>query len=160
MTNLSQKSELDSYAEWINQTDWSFFCTFTTHYELTLPSARRLMERTHQKYLNYFGECQLFWVAEPFECKEGFHTHGLLKVPETALNKSKVLPKFHFQNVVDMYQSMVGGKVLKNDNGKLTFDKWNRIELKKFDQRKNAGRYACKYIKKSQYGKGDYDILI
>lgn len=159
MSKIFHRTELDAYEDWINSIEWTFFCTFTTPYTLTLNSARRLMERTQERYKSYAGECSLFWVAEPFEAKDGYHTHGLLKLPKSMVNKDGSVNRHHFQNLLDTYQAMTGAKVIANDKGKLSYDQWNRIDLKKFDKRKNAGKYALKYIKKSQKGKGDYDIL-
>lgn len=159
MSKLKNQS-LDSYTDWINSINWSFFGTFTTGYSQTLSSSRRLMERTHKAYKDYLGDCLFFWVAEPYELKDGYHTHGLLKVPDNMIKKNGLIETYHHKNLIDIYQRMAGGKVISNDHGKLTFDKWNRIELAKFDNRKNAGKYALKYIKKSQKNRGDYDILI
>ena len=66
MPKIDQKSKLVGYSDWINDQPWTNFPTFTTSYELTLPSARRLMERTHLAFKRYAGDCRLFWVAEPF----------------------------------------------------------------------------------------------
>ena len=146
MSKIIQSSEIDHYEDWINSIGWTFFCTFTTRYDLTLPSARRLMERTHKRFLEYSGECTFFWVAEPFELKDGFHTHGLMKLPKSMINKDGSIPIHHYRSLIDLYQKMAGGKMIANDKGKLTFDNWNRIDLSKFDKRKNAGKYALKYI--------------
>lgn len=159
MTKIKNQS-IDAYAEWINSIDWNFFCTFTTGYPLTLKSARRLMERTHKSYSKYLGESTLFWVAEPYELKDGYHTHALLKVPEIATNSKGLLSPRDHRNLIDLYQQMTGNKAVKNDAGKIQWETWNRVELRKFDKRKNAGAYATKYIMKSERGNGDYDILI
>lgn len=159
MSNIRQ-TDLTSYADWINSQDWHFFCTFTTGYELTMKSARRLMDRTHDHWKKYLNECTLFWVAEPFEVRDGYHTHGILRVPPNLITTKGTLQSFHHKNLIDIYQQMCGALVTKNSKGKLTFDSWHRIELAKFDNRKNAGAYATKYITKSQYGKTDYDLLI
>jgi len=67
----------ENYSEWLDQIDWDYFGTFTTRYPLTLRSARRVMERLG-KQVNSPGS-RMFWVAEDFEVREGYHTHALLK---------------------------------------------------------------------------------
>lgn len=156
MSNV-QQIDLPAYADWLNTIDWTFFCTFTTRYELTLKSARRLMERYHEGLKIYAGECKLFWVAEKYEMKDGFHTHGMLSLPK------EMKEPMHFTNMCDLYQLKTGSKPVSNHNGKLDFGSGrNRIDLQKYDKRRNAGKYATKYILKSanSEGGGDYDILV
>ena len=154
MSNI-RKIDVPSYANWIDSMDWTYFCTFTTRYELTLKSCRRLMERTHAKYAEYMGvNPVLFWVAEPYELKDGYHAHGLLHIPDEFTKQP------HFDFLRDAYMIMAGSKVIQNDKGKLKFDTTHRVELQKFDRRRRAGLYATKYIMKSNSGVGDYDLII
>jgi len=161
MPKIDQKSKLVGYSDWINDQPWTNFPTFTTSYELTLPSARRLMERTHLAFKRYSGgDCRLFWVAEPFEVKDGYHCHGLLYLPDSMINSKGYLHRHHFQNLVDIYTKMAGSKLVANNGGKLAYDKRHRIDLQKFDGRRNAGAYALKYIMKAERGQADYDLFI
>ena len=155
-----RKRDNDPYADWLQNYGYQFFCTFTTRYELTLRSARRLMERTHDKYKKHFGYCHLFWVAEKFEAKDGYHTHALLKVNPDALTSKGLLRKNEFQSACELYQMMTGAKIKKNDKGKLIFDQWNRLDIQRFKYEKHAGKYCVKYIQKNKNsGLSDYDIL-
>lgn len=156
MTNI-RENNLNGYVDWVNTIDWTWFCTFTTSYELTQNSARRLMERFHSWMQVYTGnQCQFFWVTEKNELRDGCHTHGLLKVPE------EFTAQHHYANIIDQYQVLTGSKIIKNNGGKPEFDrKWCRVDLQKFDKRRNAGKYCLKYISKSQKGgKGDFDFLL
>ncbi len=76
-----QKTNVQDYGDWLNSLEWDYYCTFTTDYTLSLPSARRAMERLLSRLIKEFGTVNYFWVAEPFDTKEGCHTHALLKVP-------------------------------------------------------------------------------
>lgn len=136
----------DAYAEYLGTFDWDFFCTFTTPYTLTLKSARRLMEKYH-KDMAKGGSTLLFWVAEPFDVKEGFHTHALLKVPEC----------YQFKHFVELWQVATGckGKKKTDENGRES-KVHARIELKKYQKNLGARHYVGKYMMKNG---ADYDFL-
>ena len=155
-----RKNNLDGYEQWVNQMDWTWFCTFTTGYELTLKSGRRLMNRYHERLTNYCGQPPiLLWVGEPNEMRDGFHLHGLMKV------NPMFTDKIHYRNFIDIYQSCVGNKLELNNGGKLTWKKWNRLDLQKYNPKRNAGKYCLKYIVKNASSSAldknlsDYDIL-
>lgn len=79
----------EAYTEMVSQFKPDYFCTFTTKHQLTLPSARRAMVNYSfalRRLMVPEEKLFLFWVAEPFELKEGYHTHGLLSVPSTFKN--------------------------------------------------------------------------
>jgi hypothetical protein len=126
----------NAMAEYLRQTIWDYFVTFTTRYELTLKSARRLMERfqARTKALSLIPQT-LFWVAERFECKDGYHTHGLLRTEND------------FKTLVDAYQ-IVSGAEAQND--------WASIELRRYDSKKAAAKYCTKYLLKKY---ADWDLL-
>jgi len=134
MTNIVVSSH---YADFLDQFAWSHFCTFTTRYELTLQSARRLMGNFHGN-VKKAGRTPFFWVAEKFEVKDGFHTHALLKVPDA----------WRFQNIVDIWQ--------KVSRGARSGSKCNYAKLLKYEKDKGATHYVGKYITKEL---ADYDFL-
>ena len=156
------KQILNSYANYLGTFDWDYFATFTTGYELTLKSARRSMGRFHDKMNNYGGST-LFWVAEPFECKDGYHTHALLKLNDRDLVDEK--RRIVFSSVADgtvcSYDIKESGfDVVKNTWQYVTRaneQNYNRIELKRYNAKLGAKHYVGKYILKSRC---DYDILI
>jgi hypothetical protein len=128
-----------NYGEWLGQYDWSYFCTFTTRYALTLPSARRLMYRFYDMDdLKRSGPATFFWAAEPFDCREGYHTHALLKV-------SAVMT---FKFLTDCYQVAAGNKdLLKTE--------WHRVNFRSYNSKLGAAHYCGKYITKNL---ADYDF--
>lgn len=121
---------------WLSSQEWSYYATFTTGYELTVSSARRAMHRIHDN-LDRIAPCQMFWAAEPFDVKEGYHTHALLKVNEGMSYKS----------IIDLWQKVSKGG--KNN-------RWNRIDVQSYDKEKGAGYYLGKYITKRL---SDYDFF-
>lgn len=81
----------------------------------------------------------LFWAAEPFDCKEGYHTHALMQISEN-------MP---FKAVINAYQIAAGNK-------KVVKDKWCRVQVQAYDPQKAAAFYLSKYISKKL---ADYDII-
>lgn len=67
-----------AWAEWLNSKAWTYWTTFTTRYELSLPSARRLAERI-AKFTLDGNDTYMFWVAEEFDVRDGQHIHALIK---------------------------------------------------------------------------------
>jgi len=128
----------NTYGEWLGNYEWSYWTTLTTRYELTLPSARRLAEG-YYKHLSKAGGCTMFWAAEPFDCKDGYHLHALLRVPD-------ILP---YNFLVNTYQFVCGNKEASKDE-------WHRIQLMKYNKKLGASYYCGKYITKNL---SDYDFF-
>lgn len=145
---ISRKSANQiNYADWLESMQWDFYCTFTTNYELTLKSARRLMGRLHRKLETNHSGSTFFWVAEPFDCKEGFHTHGLLRFDDR-----------DYKNT-----SVTDGRSLDFE---LLRKSWLKVNpqssncyatLERFQPSRGATSYVGKYMNKYR---SDYDLLI
>ena len=129
------------YADFLNGFDWDFFCTFSTRYELTMKSARRVMERLHSHLTKHYGKVKLFFVAEPFDVKNGYHTHALVQFEQPIARSLKSILRQAWQIV----SGGIGGK------GN------NHTILKKYDKDLGANYYVSKYMFKQN---SDYDILI
>lgn len=125
------------YGQWLQQFDWDYFCTFTTQHEMTLPSIRRAMEG-YWEGIAKGSTGRLFWGAEPFELKDGFHCHALLKVP----------PEYSFSMLTQLWRQVSGAKNMKNGKA--------YCKLLKYNKSLGAGHYCTKYITK---GLSDWDIL-
>ena len=153
------------YAHWLQHYNWDYFCTFTTGYELTMKSARRLMVRFKNiAERETSSELSIFWVCEKYEMKDGFHLHALMKVdpPKDGKRKGELFhqdPKTLFKGLIDSYQLAAGAKKDMHTG------KWNtfhRVQFKKFNPKQKAGLYCTKYVMKEQ-GKrieADYDLFI
>ena len=86
---LSQRL-VNEYGNFLGQTNWTFYCTLSTQNPLSVKSAQRYIERTHEQLqTNYNLETQMYWVAEPFDSKYGFHLHCLVKFDTTEAHKYK-----------------------------------------------------------------------
>jgi chitodextrinase len=151
MTNIQINSNKSipevkkGYIDYLGTFNWNTFITGTTKYELTLPSARRLVERWYNTF-NHVGTA-LFWVAEKYEVKDGHHIHALLQgnVP--------------YRQLIDNWQWATGNKsdfVSAQGDFKWHKDTWNRIDIQKYDNRRKAGGYVSKYVFKKH---ADYDLL-
>lgn len=130
-----------SLADYLQNQEWQRFCTFTTAYELTLPSARRLMQRFQDRVQDRVfngSPVRLFWVAEKFESKDGFHTHGLLNYPKDAENVFDILPV-----ITESYRIVAA----QNDA---------RVNFSRYNKSRAAGMYCSKYLLKRY---ADYDLL-
>ena len=141
------------YLPWLKAQPWSFFCTGTTRYELTLKSARRLAERFYKAIMNQGEYVTMFWAAEPFDVKEGHHIHFLvyfMRFPGPGL----------FRTLVDLWQWTTGNKALFIHAGtnKIEWDKvsWNAINLRSYDRKRGAAGYTAKYMNKTR---ADYDYI-
>lgn len=148
--DLKYKKSLVKYLETIS---WDFFFTGTTGYDLTLPAARRLANRFFEGFKKQ-GDI-FFWVAEKFECKDGFHIHGLIKAGNQygSLDPEN---KLLYRSLIDQWQSSVGNKAMSNQSGEIVWSKWHRVDLQKYNPGQGATGYCGKYILKRQ---ADYDLL-
>lgn len=127
------------YGSWLSDYQWTYWATFTTRYQLTLPSARRLMHRLwNNKDFIQAGSSRFFWCAEPFDTRTGYHTHGLLYVPDVLTKK----------NVSIIFQHACG-------NLDISTEEWHRVQLQTYNPKLGAGYYCGKYITKNL---ADYDM--
>ncbi|HYV92753.1 MAG TPA: hypothetical protein VE978_13240 [Chitinophagales bacterium] len=130
-------ASIKDYAEFLNTLPFTHYGTFTTGYKMSLTSARRVMEGFHNQ-IRKEGQTNFFWVAENYEVNDGYHTHGLIQVPHTVT----------YKKLLDIWQHVSGGK---------KSDKWNRIDLQRYDKERGANFYVGKYIRRKNT---DYDLLI
>ena len=133
-----------SFGTWLQSHNWTHWATFTTPYTLTLSSARRLMSRfADMRVAPAPGSPKvlksLFWAAEPFDCKEGYHTHALVQIGEG-------MP----------YKAMINAYQVSAGNRELTKEKWCRVQISDYNPQKHAAFYVSKYISKRL---ADYDFL-
>lgn len=165
LPNSNGNLRQEQYSDWLQAYDWNYFCTFTTGYELTMKSARRLMDRFKAiSERQTSANLTIFWVCEKYEMKDGFHMHALMKVdpPENRTPEGQLFPqtdKELFKTLIDSYQVAAGAKKDKH-TGK--FDTFHRVQFKRYNPKQAAGKYCTKYVMKEQ-GKridADYDLFI
>jgi hypothetical protein len=131
----------EAYISYLNSIPWDFFITGSTRYDLTLKSARRLVNRWYDQ-IRLLNQTCLFWVAEPFELKDGHHIHGLLKMPDCS--------KQYFDLMINTWQWATGNKDFLKE-------KWNALHMVNYKPRLGASGYCSKYLLKDH---NDYDLLI
>lgn len=143
-SKLSQKEQVrNSYAEWLDTFDWSYWATLTTRYKLTMPSARRAMNGMFDQ-LSKAGKVSIFYVCEPFDLKEGYHIHALI-----GLNGN-----LKYQHIIQTWQHVSGNKRKAKEGD--TQSTWNRVDLQTYQPKLGARHYVGKYMTKNAC---DYDIL-
>lgn len=146
-----RSTKVQDLADYLGSLPWDFFMTGSTGYELTLKSARRLAERYSN---NLPAGSKFFWVAEKFECKDGYHIHGLVQLAESNLKNDKTRS---FWTMGQLWQLATGNKCIENDGDKIKWEIWNQIDNSPYMKGLGATGYCAKYINKR---KADYDMLI
>jgi hypothetical protein len=147
------RTDKNVYTAWLKRQPWTFFCTGTTRYQLTINSARRLAERFYSAINNQSDRVVLFWASEPFDVKEGHHIHFLVYIAGIPSNEL-------FDTLVNLWQWCTGNRILFIYAGtnRVEWEKnsWNAINLRSYNEKKGASGYCAKYINKR---KSDYDYL-
>ena len=146
----NSNANIQHLADYLGSLPWDFFMTGSTGYELTLKSARRLAERYSN---NLPAGSKLFWVAEKFECKDGYHIHGLVELAQSSLKND---PR-SFWTMGQYWQLATGNKCIQNDKDGIRWEIWNQIDNSPYMKGLGAHGYCAKYINKK---KADYDFLI
>jgi hypothetical protein len=125
------------WAKWIDTLEWSYYCTFTTRYSLSVNSARRSMERLFQKIRAKFPGLRMLWAAEPNASRSGCHIHALVY----SIEESKKL-----KWVLSRSWQIVSGK---------NQDSYCIVEP--FFKGRGGPEYMTKYF---EHPKSEYDLLI
>jgi len=116
-----KKSEV--FGDYLNEFKWNYWCTFTTRRPISINSARRVATQLGRLFcakdlLNV--DPLMFWAAEPFDAREGFHIHALLKCDYD-----------------------------KKTIQKLCNEKYGRSTILEYENGKGATDYCAKYISKN-----------
>lgn len=113
--------------------EWNIWATFTTQYNLSLPSCRRAISRYFQRLHEW--DSAICWVAESFDLKDGQHAHAVVK--------SDVPYDVHRElwNLVT--------------NAKEYRDMGFRTHFQKYNPKLGASHYLGKYMDKKH---NDWDI--
>lgn len=135
VNNLKQQAKIE-LGKWLNGMEWDLWTTLSTSYELTLPSARRSMIRFHEK-VSTDNPATVFWAAEAFDVKDGFHTHSLWK-----FNK-KIYERETYRQFVRDWRT-----TSRTDKAAVYSERYNA--------NMGASGYLSKYITKSIT---DYDLF-
>jgi hypothetical protein len=122
------KPETEALAGFLSSIDFSHFCTFTTRKPVSMAATRRIAENVAQ-WCGAGDYTTMFWAAEKFDVREGYHFHALLKSP------------LHPIEIFNWYYPRYGRCQIIHNNDP--------------DRRHSASYYCSKYITKAL---ADYDI--
>lgn len=147
----------NNYAEWIESMEWDFYMTLSTGYQMTLKSARRAADRFHKIAARNIGQNRLFWVAEPFDLKDGYHIHALVKFAcERLKNQSTrhqgAKVSLDWIGVRRSWSIAAGNKSYKAKGADGV-----RADIQRYIPSYGANYYLGKYMQKEQ---ADYDLLL
>jgi len=70
---------VEAWAGYLDSMNLDYFCTFTTRKPISLASTRKIAERVAGR-IDAGGTTTMFWAAEKFDVREGFHFHALIKI--------------------------------------------------------------------------------
>jgi len=144
----------------------SWFATLTTQYTLTLPSARRAAQRFVDVAKRKQHKIAVFWFAEKYEAKDGYHLHALVSSTATRselnelwsvasrANRSNALQIANENNIA------IKDAIFASDNEPYLREVMqSRSNFKLLKAGGKGGAYASKYITKGG-GVTDYDIVL
>lgn len=151
--SLTERSRL-AWVSWLESLEFSHFGTHTTKGTMTLRNARKLASGFYSdmvsgKATGFKPESfSMFWAAEPFDTREGYHFHSLIK-----------------SSILGMEDTYLG----KDENGKHLWKKgvlghhWTNYKnlghsrFEKIRGNQKVSNYMSKYMLKNL---ADFDILI
>lgn len=76
----------EAFAGFLDCISFDYFCTFTTRKPISLLSCRRIAQKVVYRitrfddlYFRSDPNASIFWAAEKFELRDGYHFHALIK---------------------------------------------------------------------------------
>jgi hypothetical protein len=145
--NFAEKHVRDASSKDLFGQAW--FATLTTQYTLSLPGARRAMQRFKSIAWRKGKRLQGIWFCELFECKYGYHIHALIASP----NRNHALQIANENNIA------IKDAIFANDNEPhLREVMQSRSNFQLLKPGMKGGHYASKYTSK-QGTTTDYDII-
>lgn len=142
----------DALAGFLDKISFDYFCTFTTRKPVSLYATRRIAEKVCAR-VEAGTASSVFWAAEEFDVRDGFHFHALMKMPELDQMKNK-----NSTGQVTYLDS--SSKFLKMDLFDWYFKKYGRCQIidnREPDRQVAASYYISKYVTKKIT---DYDFQI
>lgn len=143
MKTINNESK-KAWAEYLGSIRWNYFATFSTPYELTDKSARRTINRFHETIKSCNLPCIIFFATEPFDLKEGYHLHCLIKIEGDSI--SKYMQK---KIIAETWNKVTGTSKIEG--------KGSRVHLENYIKKLGGNNYVAKYINRPN---ADYDLII
>lgn len=137
----------EALAGFLDKVSFDYFCTFTTRKPVSLYATRRIAEKVCER-VEAPQKSSVFWAAEEFDVRDGFHFHALMKMDQprpviTVDGTSRIFQPFNKMELFDWY-----------------FQKYGRCQIidnREPDRQLAASHYISKYITKRIT---DYDFQI
>jgi hypothetical protein len=132
---------INAWGTYLNTFSWQYYGTFTASKPMSLTLARSAMTNLHDALNKQYTPVQMFWVAEPFDTKYGYHTHALLSL-NLPINKKTE------KTIINNWAAVVGGKSTKF---------YNRTLIMPYVKNWGAHFYLSKYLHKHSC---DHDFFV
>lgn len=137
----------DALSGFLDKISFDYFCTFTTRRPVSVFATRRIAEKVCER-VDAGHSSSVFWAAEQFEVRDGFHFHALMKFPPPMQStgptgKITYLESSHKMELFDWY-----------------FRKYGRCQIidnREPERQLAASHYISKYVTKRL---ADYDLRI
>jgi len=142
----------DALAGFLDKISFDYFCTFTTRKPVSLYATRRIAEKVCDR-VEAGTQSSVFWAAEEFDVRDGYHFHALMKFPQLDQVKNK-----NSTGHVTYLDS--SSKFLKMDLFDWYYKKYGRCQIidnREPDRQAAASYYISKYVTKRIT---DYDFQI
>ena len=123
-------AQVEALGNFLDVIDFSHFCTFTTRKPVSVAATRRIAEKV-AKFVDAGRASSMFWAAEKFDVREGFHFHALLSTP------------LHPLEIFNWYYPRYGRCQIINNTEP--------------ERRQAASYYCSKYVTKEL---ADYDVYL
>lgn len=143
----------------------AWFATLTTQYTLTLPGARRAVQRFVSIAKRKGKKIVVIWFGERYECKDGYHLHALVASDATRDELHEIWAiasranRNHALQIANDNNIAIKDAVFANDNEPhLREVMQSRSNFQLLRRGMKGGHYASKYISKTG-NTTDYDIL-
>ncbi len=143
MYSTFQRQALIGWADWLNGKEWHFFCTLSTKYSISVEGTRRAMQRLYNFITENYGGVRIFWVAEPFDTRYGYHAHAFIYFEDTNSRTINELRKF----TIRAWQIVTKGGGQK---------KYNHTHILPYIKNLGAHYYISKYMHRNN---SEYDFL-
>jgi hypothetical protein len=132
---------VNTWGVYLDTFNWQYYCTFTALKPMSLILARSSMTSLYNALNKQYSPVQMFWVAEPFDTKYGYHTHALLSLNLPIHKKNEITIKKN-------WAAVIGGKSTKF---------YNRTLVMPYIKNWGANFYLSKYLHKHSC---DHDLFI
>jgi len=137
----------DALAGFLDKISFDYFCTFTTRKPVSMFATRRIADQVCER-VDAGIKSSVFWAAEEFDVRDGFHFHALMKFDSASniLVANGTTTRYEPFNKMDLFDWY--------------YRKYGRCQIidnREPDRQFAASHYVAKYVTKKIT---DYDFRI